>query len=135
MLPWFGETSPTEVFGPWASAHLTRFVRVDAGLNGVVTWYFFAGGRVLAPALGTPLRVTASLPWRLYLTAFGTAHLFATTRYTDGTSEITAGAAAGWRAGRCGLGATVEGIDLYAAPVLNGNTERWGLGAGVGCGI
>jgi hypothetical protein len=108
---------------------------VDAGLNGVVTWYSFAGARVLAPALGTPLQVTAILPWRLYLVAFGTVHEFAATRYTTGRSEITAGAAAGWRAGRCGVGATLEGIDLYAAPVLNGNTERWGLAARVGCGI
>jgi hypothetical protein len=135
VIPWLGETSPTEVLGPWASVHLARVLRVDAGLNGVVTVYSFAGGNVLAPALGTPLRVTASLPWHLYLIAFGTAHVFAATRYTTGTSEITAGAVAGWRAGRCSLGATVEGIDLFAAPVLNGNTERWGLAAGVGCGI
>ena len=135
MIPWLGETSPTEVFGLWASVHLARTLRVDAGLNGVVTLYSFAGGNVLAPALGTPLRVTANLPWRLYLVAFGTKHLFAATRYTTGTSEITAGAAAGWRARRCDLGATVEGIDLYAAPVLNGNTERWGLAVGVGCAI
>jgi hypothetical protein len=135
VIPWLGETSPTEVFGPWVTLHLARTLRVDAGLNGAVTWYSFAGGDVLAPGLGTPLRVTASLPWRLYLVAFATDHLFAATRYTTGRSEITAGAAAGWSAGRCGLGATVEAIDPFAAPVLNGNTERWGSAVGVGCGL
>jgi hypothetical protein len=136
VIPWFGgETSATEVFGPWAAVRVGPVLRMEGGVNGVVTLYSFAGGRVLGPALGTPVRVSAALPWRLYVTAFGTAHLFAATPYTSGRTEITAGAGAGWSGRRCGLGATIEGMDLFAGAVLEGSAERWGVAVGASCGI
>jgi len=120
----------TEVLGAWTSLHIWRRARLDAGFNGVFTLHWFAGGTVVEPGFGVPVRLWANLSEALYVGAIAAPHHFGGTSFTSAHSDLLMGVAAGYRIGRCDV---VEVTSSRNA--LDGLVTRVGFGIGVACRI
>jgi len=124
------EREVAEVMGAWTSLHIWRRARLDVGFNGVFTWHWFAGGTVLEPGFGVPVRLWANLTEALYVGVITAPHHFGSTSYTSAHTQLLMGLAAGYRIGRCDVMEVTSSRNA-----LEGLLTRVGVGIGVVCRI
>jgi hypothetical protein len=128
VLPIHPDPNLTEVFGVWASFRRPRIVRLDTGVNTVLGWESFAGGRTLTWAFGFPVSIWTNLTDRLFLGAITTFHYFAQTPYTTSDAAWRAGVALGYRLGACDLLLSIALPDVF-----DDATRRIAYGSTVVC--
>jgi len=124
------ERELAEVIGAWTSLHMWRRARLDVGFNGVFTWHWFAGGTVLEPGFGVPVRLWGNLTQALYAGLIAAPHYSGSTSFTSEHSELLMGVGVGYRIRRCDI---MEVMSSRNA--LEGLLTRIGVGIGVACRI
>jgi hypothetical protein len=124
------EREAAEVIGAWTSLHMWRRARLDVGFNGVLTWHWFAGGTVLEPGFGVPVRLWANFTQALYIGLITAPHYSGSTPFTSEHSELLMGVGVGYRIRRCDTMAVMSSRNA-----LEGLLTRVGLGIGVACRI
>ena len=128
VLPIKPDPAVTEVLSAWISIHRWQRVRVDAAVTGWATWQSLADRGVLDPGFAVPVSVWASVSRRLFAGIITSTQYLAGTPYSSGSAKLTLGLGIGYRLGACDVtGAT------YLLDVLDGGTERIGLGFGLTC--
>jgi hypothetical protein len=128
VLPIKPDPAVTEVLSAWISIHRWHRVRVDAAMTGWATWQSLAGHGVLDPGFAVPVSVWANVSPRLFAGIITSTQYLGGTPYSRGAAKLTLGLGIGYRLGSCDVTEAT-----YLLDVLDGGTNRIGLGVGLTC--
>ncbi len=128
VLPIKPDPAVTEVLSAWISIHRWHRVRVDAAITGWATWQSLAGQGVLDPGFAVPVSVWANVSRRLFAGIITSTQYLGGTPYSQGAAKLTLGLGIGYRLGACDPTAAT-----YLLDVLDGGTDRTGLGVDLTC--